>query len=54
MLKMGCYGFIRFNLPLFPDASKDLAPVMIGLAVIAILYGALVAIVQPDMKRLVA
>lgn len=54
MLKMGCYGFIRFNLPLFPDASKDLAPLMIGLSVIAILYGALVAIVQPDMKRLVA
>jgi NADH-quinone oxidoreductase subunit M len=54
MLKMGCYGFIRFNLPLFPDASKDLAPLMIALAVIAIIYGALVAIVQPDMKRLVA
>ncbi|MEI6046172.1 MAG: NADH-quinone oxidoreductase subunit M [Chloroflexota bacterium] len=54
MLKMGCYGFIRFNLPLFPDASKTLAPLMIGLAVIAIIYGALVAIVQPDMKRLVA
>ncbi len=54
MLKMGCYGFIRFNLPIFPDASKTLAPLMIALAVIAILYGALVAIVQPDMKRLVA
>ncbi|HEX2916423.1 MAG TPA: NADH-quinone oxidoreductase subunit M [Chloroflexia bacterium] len=54
MLKMGCYGFIRFNLPLFPDASKDLAPVMIVLALIAILYGALVALVQPDMKKLVA
>lgn len=54
MLKMGCYGFIRFNLPLFPDASKDLAIVMIVLAIIAILYGALVALVQPDMKKLVA
>ncbi len=54
MLKMGCYGFIRFNLALFPDASKDLAPLMIGLGIIAIIYGALVAIVQPDMKRLVA
>ncbi len=54
MLKMGCYGFIRFNLPLFPDASKDLAPMMIALAIIAILYGAWVALVQPDMKRLVA
>lgn len=54
MLKMGCYGFIRFNLPLFPDASKDLAPLMIALAIIAILYGAWVALVQPDMKKLVA
>lgn len=54
MLKMGCYGFIRFNLPLFPDASKDLAPLMIGLAIIAIIYGAMVALVQPDMKKLVA
>ena len=54
MLKMGCYGFIRFNLPLFPDASKDLAPLMIALSIIAIIYGAMVALVQPDMKRLVA
>lgn len=54
MLKMGAYGFIRFNLPLFPDASKDLAPLMIALAIIAIIYGALVALVQPDMKKLVA
>lgn len=54
MLKMGAYGFIRFNLPLFPDASKSLAPVMIGLSLIAIIYGAWVAMVQPDMKRLVA
>ncbi len=54
MLKMGCYGFIRFNLPLFPDASRDLAPLMIALSIIAILYGAWVALVQPDMKKLVA
>lgn len=54
MLKMGCYGFIRFNLPLFPDASKDFAPMMIVLSIIAIIYGALVALVQPDMKKLVA
>ncbi len=54
MLKMGCYGFIRFNLPLFPDASKDLAPLMIALAIISIIYGAMVALVQPDMKKLVA
>ena len=54
MLKMGCYGFIRFNLPLFPDASKTLAPVIIVMSLIAIIYGAWVAMVQPDMKRLVA
>lgn len=54
MLKMGCYGFIRFNLPLFPDASKTLAPLIIVLSLIAIIYGAWVAMVQPDMKRLVA
>jgi NADH-quinone oxidoreductase subunit M len=54
MLKMGGYGLIRFNLSLFPNASHDLAPFMIVLALIAIIYGALVALVQPDMKRLVA
>ena len=54
MLKMGCYGFIRFNLPLFPDASQTLAPVIIVMSLIAIIYGAWVAMVQPDMKRLVA
>jgi NADH-quinone oxidoreductase subunit M len=54
MLKMGCYGLIRFNLPLFPDASKDLALPLIILSLIAIIYGAMVALVQPDMKKLVA
>jgi len=54
MLKMGAYGLIRFNLPLFPVASHDFAPFMIILSLIAIIYGAAVALVQPDMKRLVA
>ena len=54
MLKLGGYGFLRFSIPLLPDAAVSFAPVIIGLAVIAILYGALVAMVQPDMKKLVA
>jgi NADH-quinone oxidoreductase subunit M len=54
LLKMGTYGLLRFNFALFPNASRQLAPVMIALAVIGIIYGALVAMVQPDVKRLVA
>ena len=54
LLKMGTYGLMRFNLALFPDASRDFAPVLIALAVVGIIYGALVAMVQPDVKRLVA
>ncbi len=54
LLKMGAYGFLRFNLPLFPDATLKLAPWMAGLAVIGILYGAVVAYRQKDAKRLVA
>ncbi|HJT18219.1 MAG TPA: NADH-quinone oxidoreductase subunit M, partial [Thermoanaerobaculia bacterium] len=54
MLKMGTYGFLRFCLPLFPDASVRHANLMITLAVIGVIYGALVAWVQPDMKKLVA
>jgi len=54
MLKMGGYGILRFNLPLFPDAAKDWTPVIVGLSVVAIIYGALVALVQPDMKKLIA
>jgi NADH-quinone oxidoreductase subunit M len=54
LLKMGTYGFIRFCLPLFPDASLLLAPWVIALAVIGIIYGAWVSTVQPDMKKLVA
>ena len=54
LLKMGTYGFLRFNLPLFPQASIDYAVLISILAVIGIIYGALVAMVQTDMKKLVA
>jgi NADH-quinone oxidoreductase subunit M len=54
LLKMGTYGLMRFNLALFPNAARWWAPVIIILAVIGIIYGALVAMVQPDFKRLVA
>ena len=54
LLKMGTYGLLRFNFGLFPNASRQMAPLIITLAVIGIIYGALVAMVQPDVKRLVA
>ena len=54
LLKLGTYGLVRFNLTLFPEATVELAPWIAGLAVIGIIYGAVVAIVQPDVKRLVA
>jgi NADH-quinone oxidoreductase subunit M len=54
LLKMGTYGLIRFAFPLFPDAASFFAPYIAVLAVIGIVYGALVAMVQPDMKKLVA
>jgi NADH-quinone oxidoreductase subunit M len=54
LLKMGTYGLLRFNFALFPDASREFAPIFITLAIIGIIYGALVAMVQPDIKRLVA
>jgi NADH-quinone oxidoreductase subunit M len=54
LLKMGTYGFLRFALPLFPNATLAFAPVICTLAVIGIIYGALVAMVQPDLKKLVA
>jgi len=54
LLKMGTYGFLRFAIPLFPAAAVEAAPLIVALAVIGIVYGALVAVVQPDMKRLVA
>ena len=54
LLKMGTYGLVRFAFPLFPLAAVFFAPYLAGLAVIGIVYGALVAMVQPDMKKLVA
>jgi NADH-quinone oxidoreductase subunit M len=54
MLKMGTYGFLRFVLPFFPNATAKYAPWLIALSVIGVIYGALVAWVQPDMKKLVA
>jgi NADH-quinone oxidoreductase subunit M len=54
LLKMGTYGFIRFAIPLFPDASLAAAPFIIALSVIGIIYGALVATMQADIKKLVA
>ncbi len=54
LLKMGTYGLVRFNLPLFPQASVEFAPYISVLAVFGIIYGALVAMVQKDMKKLVA
>ncbi len=54
LLKMGGYGFLRLALPLFPEAALVYAPWIAGLAVVGILYGALVSLVQPDMKKLVA
>jgi NADH-quinone oxidoreductase subunit M len=54
LLKMGTYGFLRFAIPLFPVAATDLAPVVAALAVTGIIYAALVATVQKDMKKLVA
>ena len=54
LLKMGAYGFLRFSLPILPDASRSLAGVMIALSLIAIVYIALVALAQTDMKKLIA
>jgi NADH-quinone oxidoreductase subunit M len=54
LLKMGTYGFFRFAMPLFPEGALAFAPVILALAVIGIIYGALVAMVQTDVKKLVA
>lgn len=54
LLKLGTYGLLRFNLPLFPDATLAFIPLLAVLAVAGIIYGAAVAIVQPDLKKLVA
>ncbi len=54
LLKLGAYGFVRFTLPILPDASHILAPMMIGLSLVAVVYIGLVALVQTDMKKLIA
>ena len=54
LLKMGGYGFLRFSLPMFPDASLFFTPFVMGLSVIAIIYTSLIALVQDDMKKLIA
>jgi NADH-quinone oxidoreductase subunit M len=54
LLKMGGYGFLRFSLPMFPFASQEFAPLIFTLSVVAIIYTALVALVQEDMKKLIA
>ena len=54
MLKLGAYGFIRFSLPILPDASRELAWFMIALSLVAVVYIGLVALVQADMKKLIA
>ena len=54
LLKMGTYGFVRFSLPLFPEASRKFVPLIVGLALVSIVYGALVSLMQKDMKKLIA
>jgi len=54
LLKMGTYGFIRFSLPILPDATVSFVPLIAGLSIVGIIYGALVALSQSDWKRLVA
>jgi len=54
MLKIGTYGFLRFAIPFFPQAAVDLAPLLLVLAVIGITYGAIVAAMQPNLKRIIA
>ncbi len=54
LIKMGAYGFLRFMLPILPDATKDMIPLLMGLSVVAIIYGAVVCLAQTDLKRLIA
>ena len=54
MLKLGGYGFLRLSLPIVPDAARELAPLVIGLSLIAIVYIGFVALIQRDMKKLIA
>ncbi|NTU42180.1 MAG: NADH-quinone oxidoreductase subunit M [Nitrospirales bacterium] len=54
LIKMGAYGFLRFSMPFFPDATRDMAPAMMILSVIAIIYGGIICLGQTDLKRLIA
>ena len=54
LLKMGGYGFLRFSIPLFPEATQYFAPMVFGLSLVAVIYTSLVALVQEDMKKLIA
>src|ERR1700726_2523468 len=54
LLKLGGYGFLRFSLPMFPDASQALAPLIYAMSIVAIIYTSLVALMQEDMKKLIA
>jgi NADH-quinone oxidoreductase subunit M len=54
LLKMGAYGFVRFSLPMLPDASRAMTPLMAALSIIAIIYGAYMALAQVDLKKLIA
>ncbi len=54
LLKMGTYGFLRFSLPMLPDASKDFTPMVVTLSIVAIIYGAYMALAQADIKKLIA
>ena len=54
LLKMGTYGFLRFSLPMLPDASRAFTPMMVALSIIAIIYGAYMALAQVDLKKLIA
>ena len=54
LLKMGTYGFLRFSLPMLPNATELFTPIMMTLSVIAIIYGAYMALAQADLKKLIA
>jgi NADH-quinone oxidoreductase subunit M len=54
LIKMGAYGFLRFSMPILPDAARAMTPVMLTLSVIAIIYGGVICLAQTDMKRLIA
>jgi NADH-quinone oxidoreductase subunit M len=54
LLKMGTYGFLRFSLPMLPDASRSFTPLMVVLSIVAIIYGAYMALAQSDLKKLIA